>query len=62
MNEQASNRDAIILGLSIIILILLGFSGISAQDITPTPTPQVSDKVTDELKPVDDTQKVQPEN
>ncbi len=64
MSEKRSNKN-IIIKISIILAILFSFSGIYAQDATPTPTPtlQVSDdQISDEQKNVDDSQEVQPEN
>lgn len=48
----------------LLALFFLSFNEINAQDITPTPTPtpQVSEDSKDELKTVDDSQEVQPEN
>lgn len=45
---------------AIIFFAFFGFGEINAQEATPTPTP--TPQVSDELKDVDDTQEVQPEN
>ncbi len=60
MNEQATDRDTLVLGIFVIIFILLSFTGIFAQETKPTPTP-TPNVIKDELKEVDDKQEVQPE-
>ena len=58
---QIMNRH---LYLSFVFIFLLSFGNAKAQDATPTPVPSptVETKPTPELPPVDDAQKVQPEN